>query len=72
MLYGNDYEGRRRQCSNCGTFTNVHTYCWTCDMTICEGCEDDHTCIARCELCAERHELNRQGLCASCAMREAA
>jgi hypothetical protein len=41
-------------------------------MAICEGCEDDHTCIARCELCAERHELNRQGLCASCAMREAA
>jgi hypothetical protein len=42
MLYGNDYEGRRRECANCGHVTNVHSYCATCEMTICEACE--HTC----------------------------
>ena len=43
MCYGPSYEGRRRECDNCGHFTNVHSYCRTCDMNICEGC--DHTCI---------------------------
>jgi hypothetical protein len=42
MLYGNDYEGRRRECANCGHVTNVHSHCDVCEMTICEACE--HTC----------------------------
>lgn len=43
-MYGHDYEGRRRECDHCGHFTNVHTYCYTCEMNVCEGCQDDHTC----------------------------
>lgn len=43
MLYGNDYEGPSRECDNCGHFTNVHSFCHVCEMTICEGC--DHTCV---------------------------
>jgi len=38
----NNYEGRVRECSNCGTVTNVFSYCEACDENICEGC--DHTC----------------------------
>jgi hypothetical protein len=44
MIYGPYNEGHRRECSNCGRFTSDFSYCETCDMTICEGCE--HTCIA--------------------------
>jgi hypothetical protein len=43
MLYGNEYEGRTRECDNCGHVTNVYSHCSLCDMDICEGC--DHTCI---------------------------
>lgn len=45
MIYGNDYEGCRRECDSCGHFTNVHTYCDACETTVCERCEDHHTCI---------------------------
>jgi hypothetical protein len=38
------YEGKTRECANCGHVTNVHSHCATCDMTICEAC--DHTCEA--------------------------
>jgi hypothetical protein len=72
MLYGNEYEGRRRGCENCGHFTNVHTYCHICEMTVCEGCEDDHTCVAKCGICDDRSKLNVDGLCAACAADEAA
>lgn len=44
MLYGNSYEGRQRECGNCGHFTNVHAYCPTCDWNMCERCEDYHDC----------------------------
>jgi hypothetical protein len=37
------YEGKTRECANCGHVTNVHSHCATCDMTFCEGCE--HTCV---------------------------
>jgi hypothetical protein len=40
-----DYETPRRECANCGHFTNVFAYCDTCDMNICEDC--DHTCVDR-------------------------
>jgi hypothetical protein len=53
MIYGRDYDSPRRECSNCGTFTSVFSYCYACDMTICEGC--DHTCVPEFNV-----ELNEQ------------
>ena len=61
MIYGTDYEGRQRECGNCGYFTNVHTYCPTCEMNVCEGCEDHHTC-ARKEPNAHVHPVFAQTL----------
>lgn len=49
-MYGYDYEGRRRECDNCGHFTNVHTYCLACEMHVCEKCEDFHTCVEEKEI----------------------
>jgi hypothetical protein len=49
MLYGRPYEGTRRECDNCGTFTNVFSTCSGCDETICERC--DHTCPIKPEDC---------------------
>lgn len=43
MIYGTDFEGCRRECSNCGRLTSDVSYCETCNMVICDGCE--HTCI---------------------------
>jgi hypothetical protein len=60
MLYGSDYEGRRRECDNCGHVTNVYAHCAACDMDICEGC--DHTC--ECKTCHQ--DLDEQGLCRLC------
>ena len=48
MIYGHYTEGRRRECANCSHITSVFTYCWTCEMTICDGCE--HTCALAAEL----------------------
>ena len=47
MIYGHYTEGRRRECANCGTFTSDYSYCWACDMTICDGC--GHICVAAAE-----------------------
>jgi len=60
----NEYEGRTRECDNCGHHTNVHSFCSTCEMTICESC--DHTCFARCKSCGKIAELAGPALCVSC------
>ena len=55
MIYGRFSEGRRRECANCGTVTSSFSYCWTCDMVICDGC--DHTCVPVEEVTMDDHDL---------------
>ena len=44
MIDRQDYEGRQRECLNCGHFTSVHMYCSLCEQSLCEACEDTHVC----------------------------
>jgi hypothetical protein len=52
MCYGVDYNAVTRECRACGSFTNVHMYCESCETAICDCCDhakgNDHFCSREC------------------------
>ena len=52
MCYGVPYQAETRECSACGSFTNVHLHCDSCEAAMCDYCahgkDDKHFCSKEC------------------------